>query len=80
MKKNNMKNNQLIQNRDWKEKDKNYLKELQIFFDRADNVADDELKNSIIRQMLRCDNALTEVSENMFIKYYEKGYNEAKKA
>ena len=33
-----------INNRDWKERNKKYLKELQNFFDRADNIADEDLK------------------------------------
>jgi len=50
---------------DWKEKDKKYLYELQKFLDKAENIENQELKNSIIIQMLKCDKRLTELAEEM---------------
>ena len=66
-------------NRNWKEKNKSYLRELQNFFDKADNIEDKNLRQLIIGQMLRCDNVLTELAENRFKQYYKLGYYNAKK-
>ena len=55
----------------WKEENKKYLIEIQKFLDKADNIKDEKLKESIIYQMLRCDKILTEISEEMFKIYYE---------
>ena len=63
----------------WKEKDKEYLKELQSFLDKADNITDIELKKKIIGQMLRCDSILTKLAEAQFEKFYNLGYKKAKK-
>lgn len=38
-----------------KRKDKLYLRELQIFFDKVDSVEDEELKSQILYQMHRCE-------------------------
>ncbi len=65
-------------NKKWKEKNKIYLKELQSFFDQADNIQDEMLKRNIIFQMLRCDSVLTELAENRFVDYYKLGYKKAK--
>lgn len=64
--------------KEWKEKDKLYLKELQKFFDRVDNIEDCELRQSIISQMLICDKVLTEIAEKMFNDFYVEGYKKAK--
>ena len=66
-------------NKDWKEKNKKYLQELQNFFDKADNITDKELRNKIIGQMLRCDAILTKIAENRFQDFYKMGYENAKK-
>lgn len=63
----------------WKSENKEYLEELQRFLDKAENIKDDELKHSIIGQMLRCDQVLTCLSERLFKEYYQKGYEKAKK-
>lgn len=65
-------------NKKWKEKNKMYLKELQSFFDQADNIQDEILKRNIIFQMLRCDSVLTELAENKFVDCYRLGYKKAK--
>jgi len=51
--------------RKWKEKDQKYLFELQKFLDKAENIKDEGLKQSIISQMLRCDKILTELAEEI---------------
>lgn len=58
-----IKKNQQKNNRDWKEKNKRYLKSLQKFLDATDRIKDEEIKNHIITQMLKCDLALTEIAE-----------------
>ena len=65
-------------NRSWKEENKKYLKELQNFFDKADNIADEDLRNKIVGQMLRCDDVLTKIAENRFQEFYQLGYKNAK--
>ena len=66
-------------NRRWKEENKKYLKELQNFFDKADNIADEDLRNKIVGQMLRCDEILTRIAENRFEEFFKMGYKNAKK-
>lgn len=66
-------------NREWKEKNKKYLKELQNFWDKADNIADELLRQKVIEQMLRCDDTLTKLAEEKFKYFYEMGYKAAKK-
>ncbi len=51
-------------NKEWKEKNQEYLKELQIFLDKAQNIENEELKLEIIGQMLRCDEILTKLAIN----------------
>ena len=65
--------------KEWKESNKTYLREIQNFLDKADNIQDNELKQKIIGQMLRCDNILTQIAENRFLEFYELGYKNAKK-
>ena len=48
---------------EWKTKNKEYLKELQIFLDKADNIQDEKLRNDIICQMLKCDKVITKIAE-----------------
>ena len=65
-------------NRQWKEKNEKYLEEIQLFFDIVDRIEDAHLKQKIISQMLYCDKVLTEIAEEMFLNYYQRGYQEAK--
>lgn len=51
-------------NRDWKEKNKSYLKQLQKFLDVADNIEREDLRRSVITEMLKCDMVLTQIAEN----------------
>lgn len=59
-------------NRDWKEKNKRYLNQLQRFLDAADSIEREELRNNIIGQMLKCDMILTELAEREIQKYKQK--------
>lgn len=70
--------NEITNSREWKEKNKIYLKELEMFLDKVDNIEDEELREKITIQMLRCDKVLTEIAEEKFIEYYMKGYNQEK--
>ena len=65
--------------RKWKIENKRYLKELQRFFDRVDNIKDKELKKCVIKQMLMCDNVLTEIAEDKFTHFYKEGYKKGKR-
>ena len=60
----------------WKTNNSKYLCELQKFLDKVDNIDNENLKNDIIYQMLRCDDVLTTLSAEMFDYYYKKGLSE----
>ena len=55
-----------MNNRDWKEKDKEYLRFIQKFLDLSDNIENKELKDEVIRAMLMCDDRLTQLAELEF--------------
>ncbi len=57
--------NDLIQNSIWKNKNEQYLFELQKFIDLADNIENENLKKLIISQMLKCDKCITTLAEKM---------------
>lgn len=57
--------NNLIQNNNWKNKNEQYLFELQKFMDLADNIENENLRKLIIAQMLKCDKRLTIIAERM---------------
>lgn len=59
--------------KEWKKESKEYLRELQKFLDKVDNIENEELKNEIIIQMLKCDDELTKLAEKKFKEYYEQG-------
>ena len=67
----------LSNNREWKEKNKEYLMHVQSFLDKVDNIENEGLKRDIITQMLKCDSILTKLAEEEFIKQYKKGLKEA---
>ncbi len=67
----------LSNNREWKEKNKEYLMHVQSFLDKVDNIENEGLKRDIITQMLKCDSILTKLAEEEFIKQYKKGQKEA---
>ncbi len=55
-------------NEEWKTKNKRYVKELQKMFDIIDNVQDEELKNRILLQFVRCDEVITELAREQLSK------------
>lgn len=55
----------------WKNKNQQYLFELQKFLDIADNVEEEKLRKLIIYQMLKCDKCLTKIAEKMIKKKEE---------
>ena len=57
--------------REWKKKSKSYLRELQKFLDKADNIENEALKRDVIMQMLKCDDELTKLAEEKFQEYFE---------
>ena len=63
----------------WKNKNKKYLTAIQQFLDRASNIKDEELRNSMINNMLLCDEILTNIAKDMFMEYYENGYKDGKR-
>ncbi len=71
--------NKYYQNdRKWKEENKKYLIELQMFFDKVEEIKDVNLRQRVINQMLQCDKVLTEIAEEKFFYCYEEGYQKAK--
>lgn len=62
-----------LENENWKATSPKYLKELQMFLDKAENIENEELRKEIIFQMLRCDKELTELAEEMFNKLFLRG-------
>ena len=56
----------LLEKSRWKNKNTQYLFELQKFLDLADNIQDENLRKLIISQMLKCDKCVTNIAEEMF--------------
>ena len=52
------KNMKKLENENWKANGPKYLKELQAFLDKAENIQNEELRKEIIFQMLKCDNEI----------------------
>ena len=52
----------------WKNKNEQYLFEVQKFLDLADNKEDEKLKKLIIYQMLKCDKCITKIAKDMMKK------------
>lgn len=52
-----------LKSKDWKEKNKGYLRQLQKFLDVADNIEREDLKQSVIGEMLKCDMILTQLAQ-----------------
>lgn len=53
----------------WKNQNSQYLFEVQKFLDLADNIENENLRKSIISQMLKCDKCITDIAEEMFKKF-----------
>ena len=61
--KKNSNNITMEKERNWKTENKDYLNELQKFLDKAANIENEELREEIIIQMLKCDKELTKAAE-----------------
>lgn len=57
-----------LKENEWKNKNEQYLFEVQKFLDLADNIKDEKLKKLIIYQMLRCDKCITNIAKDMIKK------------
>lgn len=66
-------NKKILEKNNWKNKNSQYLFELQKFLDLADNIEDENLRKLIINQMIKCDKCITNIAEEMLkkIKSYE---------
>ena len=62
-------------NKDWKEKNKGYLRQLQKFLDAADNIEREDLKKAVIAEMLKCDKILTGLAQEEVKKVSSKNLN-----
>lgn len=58
----------ILEKNKWKNKNSQYLFELQKFLDLADNIENESLRKLIIGQMLKCDKCVTNVAEEMLKK------------
>ncbi len=47
----------------WKDKNKGYLRQLQKFLDVAENIEREDLRKSVINEMLKCDMILTQLAQ-----------------
>lgn len=65
--------------RDWKEKNKGYLRQLQRFLDAADSIEREDLRMTVIAEMLKCDMILTELAERRIKLAIEEGITAEKK-
>ena len=63
------KNMENLEYENWKASGQKYLKELQAFLDKSESIENEEIRKEIIFQMLKCDNELTLLAEEMFDKY-----------
>ena len=57
---------------EWKLNNKEYLREIQIFLDKADNIENEKLKEDIVFQMLKCDKVITKLAQDEIEKMYKK--------
>ncbi len=67
-------------NREWKEKNKEYIKELELFLDKSDVIKDEATRLEIVTQMLKCDEVLTKICEQKLLECYNEGYKNGKNA
>ena len=56
-------NENILEENRWKNKNSQYLFELQKFLDLADNIKDSELRKLIIYQMIKCDKCITNIAK-----------------
>lgn len=57
--------NKYFEIKHWKQESEEYILELQKFLDVASNIEDRQLKQRVITQMLKCDEILTQLAENL---------------
>lgn len=57
----------------WKLKSKTYIFEIEKFLDRVQSIKDEELRKELTIQMLKCDEALTKLAEELFKECYNLG-------
>lgn len=55
----------ILKNSKWKNKNEQYLSQLQRFLDYTDNIENEKLRYLIISQMLKCDKCLTNLAEEI---------------
>lgn len=60
--------NTIEEKHNWKFENKQYLRELTKFMDLTEQIKDQELKEQIITQMLKCDMELTKFAEEKILK------------
>lgn len=65
-------NKDIFEKSKWKNKNTQYLFELQKFLDLADNIKEKELRDLIVGQMIKCDNCITRLAEKIFETLEEK--------
>ena len=51
--------------RKYKQKDNEFLAQLQKFLDITDNIPNEELRLEVVYQMLKCDEILTKIAERI---------------
>ena len=66
--------------REWKEKNKEYIRELERFLDRSDAIKDESTRLAIVAQMLKCDEVLTKICEEKLLESYNEGYKKGENA
>ena len=66
--------------REWKEKNKEYIRELERFLDRSDAIKDESTRLAIVTQMLKCDEVLTKICEEKLLESYNEGYKKGENA
>jgi len=59
----------------WKEKNKSYIYEFQVFLDKAENIENESLRKDIIMQMLKCDKTITKIAQEKINEYSIKKIN-----
>lgn len=62
----------------WKTKNERYILEIEKFLDTAQSIKDENLRQDIIIQMLKCDNELTISAEKTFEEKYNLGIKSVK--
>lgn len=66
----------LLEKNRWKNKNEQYLFEVQKFLDLADNIEDKKLKKLIIYQMLKCDKCITKIAKDIIKKQIQPTNNQ----